>query len=131
MKAERPAPQSVDDYIAGFPPEVQAVLQRVRSDQEGRTERHRENQLQIPDFRLARQLVHFAAWSSHIGFYPGASGVKKFQKELVAYESAKGSVQFPLEKRMPLGLIAKIVKFRVTENLAKRATRKDKQPRRR
>ena len=71
---------------------------------------------QIPTFKLNGNLVHFAAWKNHIGFYPTPSGTKEFEKELSRYNRAKGSVQFPLDQPMPLTLIAKIVKYRVKKN---------------
>ena len=74
---------------------------------------------QMPTFFLNGNLVHFAAFKKHIGFYPTPTGIEKFKKELSVYEGAKGSVQFPLDKPMPYALITKIVKFRVKENLAK------------
>ena len=73
----------------------------------------------MPTFFLNGNLVHFAAFQNHIGFYPVPSGIAKFKKELSVYEQGKGSVQFPLDQPMPFDLIAKIVKFRVKENLAK------------
>jgi uncharacterized protein YdhG (YjbR/CyaY superfamily) len=73
----------------------------------------------IPTFTLKGNLVHFAAFKKHIGFYPTSSGIEKFKQELSVYEGAKGSVQFPLDKPIPFGLISKIVKFRVQENLKK------------
>ena len=73
----------------------------------------------MPTFFLNGNLVHFAAFKKHIGFYPTPSGIETFQKELSVYEGAKGSVQFPLDKPMPLKLIIRIVKFRVAENLKK------------
>jgi uncharacterized protein YdhG (YjbR/CyaY superfamily) len=75
-----------------------------------------------PTFSQCGNLVHFAGYEHHIGFYPGASAVKHFWKELAAYASAKGSVQLPLNRPVPLGLIGKITRFRVEENLAKYAT---------
>nr|MBP9057258.1 DUF1801 domain-containing protein [Polaromonas sp.] len=73
---------------------------------------------QIPTFKLNGNLVHFAAFKKHIGFYPGAAGIAAFQDELAGYKSAKGSVQFPLDQALPLDLVKKIVKFRVIQNLA-------------
>jgi uncharacterized protein YdhG (YjbR/CyaY superfamily) len=73
----------------------------------------------MPAFKLNGMLVWFAAHTKHIGFYPGASGIAAFKKELSIYKNAKGSVQFPLYRPLPLGLVAKIVKFRVHENLAR------------
>jgi uncharacterized protein YdhG (YjbR/CyaY superfamily) len=74
---------------------------------------------QIPTFRLKDNLVHFAAFKKHIGFYPGAAGIAAFQDELAGYKSAKGSVQFPLDEALSLALVEKIVKFRAAQNLAK------------
>ena len=71
----------------------------------------------MPTFKLHGNLVHFAAFKNHIGFYPVPSGIEKFKKELSAYKGAKGSVQFPLDKPIPYGLIGRITKFRVKENL--------------
>jgi uncharacterized protein YdhG (YjbR/CyaY superfamily) len=73
----------------------------------------------MPTFFLNGNLVHFAAFKSHIGFYPVPSGIEAFQEELSAYKQGKGSVQFPLDQPIPYGLISRIVKFRVKENLAK------------
>ena len=78
----------------------------------------------MPAFKMYRMLVWFAAHSKHIGFYPGASGIEAFKKELSIYKGAKGSVQFPFDQPLPLGLITKIVKFRVTENLQQAKTKK-------
>jgi len=75
----------------------------------------------IPTFALCGNLVHFAAYEHHIGFYPGASGVKEFARELGSYDFAKGSVQFPHDRALPLHLVAKIVRFRLAENLARNA----------
>ena len=78
----------------------------------------------IPAFKLNGMLVWFAAYSTHVGFYPRASGIEAFKKELSIYKGAKGSVQFPLDNPLPLGLITKMVKFRVTENLQQTKTKK-------
>ncbi len=78
---------------------------------------------QIPTFIFHGNLVHFAAWKNHIGFYPSSSGINAFRKELSMYEVSKGSVQFPLDKPIPLGLISKIVRFRVKENNKRHKTK--------
>ena len=78
---------------------------------------------QMPTFTLKGNLVHFAAFKKHIGFYPVPTGIEKFKNELSVYESGKGSVQFPLDKPIPYGLISKIVKFRVKENLGRAAAK--------
>ena len=110
---------SIDTYIAQFPDDVQARLQQLRKTilklAPGATE---AMSYQIPTFKLNGNLVHFAAFKKHIGFYPGAAGIAAFQDELAGYKSAKGSVQFPLDQALPLDLVKKIVKFRVIQNLA-------------
>jgi uncharacterized protein YdhG (YjbR/CyaY superfamily) len=109
---------TVDDYIAGFSPEVQEILEEVRKTIRAAAPDATETvSYGIPTFKLNSNLVHFAAFKYHIGFYPAPSGIARFKKELAGYESAKGSVQFPLSSPIPLTLIAKIVKFRVKENL--------------
>jgi uncharacterized protein YdhG (YjbR/CyaY superfamily) len=114
---------SIDEYIAEFPGDVRARLEKVRATIRKAAPQARERiSYAIPTFSQCGNIVHFAGYEHHIGFYPGASAVKQFKKELAAYESAKGSVQFPLTRPMPLGLIAKIARFRVKENLAKYAT---------
>lgn len=128
MKTKRAAPVTIDEYIAGFPPDVQAILQKIRATIRKAAPQAIETiSYQLPTFTLHGNLVHFAAFKNHIGFYPTPSGIEKFQKELAGYKSAKGSVQFPLDKPIPYGLISKIVKFRVKENLAKAAPQGTKQ----
>ncbi len=113
-------PQTIDEYIAGFPPDVQVILQQVRATiREAAPGAEETIKYRMPTFLLDGNLVYFAAFKNHIGFYPIPTGIEKFKKELSAYKTAKGSVQFPLDKPMPLALIRKIVKFRVKENLEK------------
>ncbi|HMI67835.1 MAG TPA: DUF1801 domain-containing protein [Cyclobacteriaceae bacterium] len=112
---------TIDDYIAGFPKDVQVILEDLRATIRKATPEAEETiNYQIPTFTLNGNLVHFAAYKNHIGFYPTPSGIAAFKKELSAYEGAKGSVQFPIDKPLPLRLITKIVKFRVKENLERR-----------
>ena len=109
---------SIDDYISTFPKEIQKVLQELRATIKSTAPEAQEKiSYQIPTFALKGNLVHFAAFKHHIGFYPTPSGIETFKKELSVYKSAKGSVQFPIDKPLPLELIRKIVKFRVAENL--------------
>jgi uncharacterized protein YdhG (YjbR/CyaY superfamily) len=109
--------KNIDDYIATFPGDVQEVLQQVRTIiHKAAPEAEEAISYQMPTFKLNGNLVHFAAWKNHIGFYPTPSGTKEFQKELSQYAVAKGSIQFPLDEPMPLALITKIVRFRVKEN---------------
>jgi uncharacterized protein YdhG (YjbR/CyaY superfamily) len=119
MKANKHHPDSIDNYIAQFQPDVQTLLTQMRQTIQkaapGATE---AISYQIPTFKLNGNLVHFAGFKRHIGFYPGAAGIAAFQDDLAGYKSAKGSVQFPLDKALPLALVSKIVKFRVAQNLA-------------
>lgn len=111
---------SIDEYIATFPKGTQKILQEVRATIKAAAPDAVEKiSYQMPTFFLKGNLVHFAAWKNHIGFYPAPSGTKEFERELSAYDSAKGSVRFPIDQLMPLKLIARIVKFRVAENLKK------------
>jgi uncharacterized protein YdhG (YjbR/CyaY superfamily) len=108
---------TIDEYIEGFPKNVQTILEKIRATiRKAAPKAIEAMKYAIPTFVLnGRNLVHFAAFEKHIGFYPAPSGIAHFRKELAAYKSAKGSVQFPLEEPMPYELIAKIVKFRVKE----------------
>lgn len=111
--------KNIDEYISNFPKEVQEILQQVRlTVREAAPDAHETINYAIPTFKLLdKNLVHFAGFANHIGFYPTPSVITKFKKELSGYESAKGSIQFPLSKKMPLKLIGKIVQFRVKEML--------------
>jgi uncharacterized protein YdhG (YjbR/CyaY superfamily) len=118
MNMKRMPVTTIDDYIAGFPKDVQVILEELRATiRKAAPEAEETINYQIPTFTLNGNLVHFAAYKNHIGFYPTPSGIAAFKKELSAYEGAKGSVQFPIDKPLPLRLITKIVKFRVKENL--------------
>jgi uncharacterized protein YdhG (YjbR/CyaY superfamily) len=113
--------KTIDEYIAGFPEDVQTILQKIRATiAKAAPDAEETIKYQIPTFVLKGNLVHFAAYKSHIGFYPAPAGTEKFQKELTRYKSGKGSVQFPLDEPIPYELIAKIVKFRVKEQAAKK-----------
>ena len=118
MTINKTSPNEIDKYIAGFPKDVQEIMNKVRATiQENAPDAEETINYGIPTFTLKGNLVHFAAFKNHIGFYPTPSGIEKFKKELSAYERAKGSVKFPLDKPIPYALISKIVKFRVKENL--------------
>ena len=113
-------PGNIDEYIKGFPKEIQQLLEQVRQTIKKAAPLANEAiSYGMPAFKLNGLLLWFAAYSKHIGFYPKASGIEKFKEELSIYKGAKGSVQFPLDKSLPLNLITKIVKFRVTENMSK------------
>lgn len=115
--ANRSKASSIDEYIAEFAPETQAVLQELRSVIKQAAPGAIETiSYAIPTFDLnGKHLVHFAAYANHIGFYPTPSGIERFKVELGSYKSAKGSVQFPLDRPMPFDLIRQIVEFRVEE----------------
>lgn len=116
---------SIDEYIGTFPQEIQTLLEQVRATiRQAAPEAEEAIRYAMPTFILNGNLVHFAAYKNHVGFYPTPSGIEAFKKELSGYKGAKGSVQFPLDKPMPLELISEIVKFRVYENLNKAKTKK-------
>lgn len=107
----------IDSYIASFPEETRKLLEEVRETiRKAAPEAEERINYGIPTFTLNGNLVHFAAFSAHIGFYPTPSGIEAFNKELSVYEGAKGSVKFPIDKPIPYDLISRIVKFRVKEN---------------
>ncbi|QUE87766.1 iron chaperone [Exiguobacterium alkaliphilum] len=107
---------TVDEYILQFPVEVQAILQTLRkSVKDISPEAEEKMSYQMPTYYLKGNLVHFAAYKNHIGFYPTPAGIDAFKDELSDYKSAKGSVQFPIDKPIPFKLIKRIVEFRVSE----------------
>lgn len=116
----------VDKYIAGFPVSTQLLLEKIRSTiKKAAPEAGEKIGYGIPTFTLyGSNLVHFAGYNNHIGFYPGASGIASFQKEFSAYKSAKGSVQFPISEPLPLALVTKIVQFRVKQNTERAIAKK-------
>ena len=122
MNTNQPEPTTIDDYIADFPPEVQEILNKIRTIIKNAAPGAAETiKYRMPTFTLNGNLVHFAAYKKHIGFYPVPSGIEQFKQELAEYEGGKGSVQFPLDKPIPFDLIRKIVEFRVAENQQKAA----------
>lgn len=116
MKSES-TPTTIDAYVSGFPEDVQAILQKIRRIiSDAAPDAEEAIKYQIPTFVLGGNLVHFAAFEKHIGFYPTPSGIEQYKDALSAYNSAKGSVQFPLDSPIPYNLIKRIVKFRVKES---------------
>lgn len=110
--------QSIDEYISTFPEEVQVKLEKIRQTiRKAAPEAEEVISYQMPTFRQNGILVHFGVHTHHIGFYPTPSAIKAFEDELESYESAKGSVKFPLDEPMPLDLVTDIVTFRVKETL--------------
>jgi uncharacterized protein YdhG (YjbR/CyaY superfamily) len=122
-RLERLKFKTIDEYIAVFPKDVQSVLQELRQViRASAPEAEEAISYGMPAFKLhGRSLVFFAAWKSHVGFYPGgSSAIEAFKKELAPYKHAKGSIQFPLDKPVPFDLVKKIVKFRAKENKSKK-----------
>ena len=124
MRTDQTGPRNIDEYIAGFPPDVQELLEKVRlTIRTAAPDAEEKISYQIPTFTLKGNLVHFAAYKNHIGFYPASSGIQAFKQELSIYEGFKGTVRFPLDKPIPFDLISEIVKFRVMENLDRAAAK--------
>lgn len=110
-------PKTIDEYIESFPTEIQEILNNMRAIiKEAAPSATEKISWQMPTFYLNGNLVHFAAHKNHIGFYPGASGVEAFLSVLGEYKCSKGAIQFPIDKPLPVELICKIVRFRVSEN---------------
>ena len=125
MAAPRGHFKTMDEYIATFPKDVADILNNLRQAiQESAPEAEETINYQIPTFNLYGNLVHFAAFKNHIGFYPTPTAIEAFKKELSPYQMSKGSVQFPINKPLPLPLIRKIVKYRVKENTERKQKRK-------
>ena len=117
-----PVAGDVDDYIAGFPAPTQKMLHSLRNAIRKAAPGAEETiSYQMPAYKFHGMLVYFAGYKNHIGFYPTSTGIKKFAKELTAYKGSKGTVQFPLDKPLPLKLISAITKYRLKENLEKEA----------
>jgi uncharacterized protein YdhG (YjbR/CyaY superfamily) len=118
MEEKEAAPKSIDEYISKFVPEVRGILEALRQVIRGAAPNSEEKiSYQMPTFALHGNLVHFAAYSKHIGFYPGSSGIAAFKHRLTEYKGAKGSVQFPIKAPLPYDIIIEIVKYRVAENV--------------
>lgn len=118
-------PQHIDAYIARFPEHTQRILEQVRQTiQKAAPQAQEKISYGMPAFVCYGNLVYFAAYEKHIGFYALPSGNAAFRKELSGYKMGKGSIQFPIDQPMPLDLIAKIVQFRVAENLEKARLKK-------
>lgn len=114
--------KNIDEYILSFPKDTQNILEKIRQIiQKSAPKAEEAMSYGMPTFRLnGKNLVHFAAFQHHIGFYPTPGGIEAFKKEIKEYKNAKGSVQFPLDEKIPYSLIKKIVEFRVKESNAKK-----------
>ncbi len=125
MTTDKMTPKSIDEYIAAFPKDIQEVLEKIRMTiQKAAPDAQETIKYQMPTFILEGNLVHFAAFKKHIGFYPPVKGMLQFKEELAAYEGPKGSLKFPLDKPIPYELISEIVKFRGLENHARTEAKK-------
>lgn len=125
MKNDSPTSNEIDAYIANFPKDVQDILRAIRAlVREVAPDAQEKINYGIPTFTLNGNLVHYAGFKTHIGFYPTPSGIEKFKKELSKYEGAKGSVKFPLDQPIPYDLIRKITEFRVKEQQARAKKKK-------
>lgn len=118
MRTKQKAPKDKDEYIAGFPNGVQEILHKIRMTiRKAAPDAEETIKYQIPTFTRKGNLVYFAAFKKHIGFYPPAKGDEKLKNEISVYEGAKGNLRFPLDEPIPYALISKIVKLRARENL--------------
>ena len=130
MQSQNAGFQSIDEYIATFPAEIQAILEELRATIRAAAPDAEERiSYQMPAFALHGNLVYFAAAKNHIGFYPTSSGIAAFEQELSAYEGSKGAVRFPIGQPLPLDLIRRIVEFRVADNLSRAAAKARKKSR--
>ena len=127
MKNAPQAAATIDEYISGFPAEIQAGLQKlrtvIRESAPGAVEKISYG---MPAFDLKGILVYFAAFKDHYGFFPTSSGVQVFKEELTGYATSKGTIRFPLDKPLPLDLVRRIVQYRAAENLSKAESKSQK-----
>lgn len=125
MDTAKPIPTTIDDYIAQFPPAVQALLTQVRATIRAAAPEATETiKYAMPTFVLNGNLVYFAAFDNHIGFYAAPSGQSTFNERLVGYKTGKGSIQFPFDKPIPHDLIREMVQVRVAENKDRAAAKR-------
>jgi uncharacterized protein YdhG (YjbR/CyaY superfamily) len=126
MSTTQKPPKSIDEYIAAFPTDVREILQKIRTTIEKAAPGAQETiKYGMPTFTLEGNLVHFAAFKKHIGFFPPVKGDEELKNKLLVYAGPKGNLKFPLDAPIPYALITKVVKLRVKENLKRvRGTRK-------
>mgnify|MGYP003454491477 CR=1 FL=1 len=118
MKTNSKEINSIDDYINQFPDEIKSKLEKIRAAIKKAAPKSTEViSYGMPAFKQNKVLVYFAVGKNHIGFYPTPNPINVFSKELEAYKTSKGAIQFPLDKKIPLTLISKITRFRVKEDL--------------
>jgi uncharacterized protein YdhG (YjbR/CyaY superfamily) len=127
VKAASRVPETIDEYIATCPPEVRPILEKIRATiRKAAPDSAEKVSYRMPTFTLEGNLVHFAAFKSHIGFYPPVQGDEELMKEIAVYANERGNLRFPLDRRIPYALIARLVKIRVRENLEAAAQRRRK-----
>jgi uncharacterized protein YdhG (YjbR/CyaY superfamily) len=127
MAKPRAPPTTIDDYMATFSPDVQEILEKIRGTiRSVAPGAYEAISYGIPTFKLHGNLVHFAAFKKHIGFYPPVQGDARLVKAVARYAGPKGNLQFPLEQPIPYGLIERIVKLRVKQSSAKAAAKNKK-----
>jgi len=127
MAAMKPTYSNIDEYIALYPPDVQAILEKIRQTiRQAAPDAQEAIKYGIPTFVLHGNLVHFGAYQKHIGFYPAPTGIEQFKNELAVYGRSKGTIQFPLDEPIPYDLITRIVAFRVKENTEKASAKRKK-----
>ena len=127
MEVNKPTFKTTDEYIKQFSPEVQELLTKVRNViKEAVPEATEKISYQMPTYYLHGNLVHFAAYKQHIGFYPTPGGVEAFKDQLTSYKTSKGAIQFPLDQPLPFELISEIAKYRASESRAKAEAKKKK-----
>jgi uncharacterized protein YdhG (YjbR/CyaY superfamily) len=115
-------PENINEYIASFPVKTQEILRQIRETiKAAAPEAEEVISYAMPSYRLNGALVYFAGYKNHIGFYATPTGHETFEEELSKYKQGKGSVQFPIDKPIPLDLITRIVKFRVVENINRKS----------
>ena len=120
MPTVRAAPKNIDKYIASFPPDVRAILERIRlTIRDAAPDAQETISYKIPTFTLNGTLAHFAAFKRHIGFYPPVRGDARLEKAASIYAGEKGNLRFPLDQPIPYRLVERLVKLRVKQNLLK------------
>ncbi len=121
METKKLAAKTIDEHIHTFAPETQAILEKVRQTIKSVAPQATEAiSYGIPTFRLNGNLVHFAGYAHHVGFYPGSEAIEVFREEIKGYKTSRGTIQFPLDKPIPYDLIKKITEFRVKQSLQKK-----------
>src|SRR5262249_5154788 len=130
MKTKQTGPRDIDDYIAGFPDELQAILQKIRRTIRKAAPRAEEKiSYKMPAFTMDGDLIYFEAFKKHIGIFPPVRGDAKLNKELLPYRGEKGNLKFPLNEPIPYELIGRVVKFRLAEHQEKLAAKQEKKKR--